>query len=104
MTSSRTVPIHPGEALRDEFLVPYRLSASRLARSIGVPTKRITGIIHGDRRITGEIAVLLAYVFKTTPEFWLNLQARHDLEAAQNLVSKERIDGAVALSKELCVG
>ncbi len=68
--------IHPGEVLKEEFLILYGLSANRLARAIGVPANRITAIINGNRGITGETAVLLGHAFGTTPEFWLNLQSR----------------------------
>ena len=68
--------IHPGEILKQEFLIPYNLSANRLAKAIGVPTNRITEIVNGTRSVTGETAVLLGHAFGTTPEFWLNLQSR----------------------------
>ena len=64
--------IHPGEVLKEEFLVPHRVSASRLAAAVGVPSSRIYGILHGRRDITAELAILLAHAFQTTPEFgWL---------------------------------
>lgn len=61
--------IHPGEILKEEFLVPFGLSANRLAKAIGVPTNRITEIVNGTRGITGETAVLLGHAFGTTPGF-----------------------------------
>lgn len=94
-------PIHPGEILKEEFLVPHGLSANRLARAIGVAANRITGIVNGSRGITGETAILLARAFGTTPEFWINLQAHYDLEVARTQVTKERIAGADTLSREL---
>lgn len=94
-------PIHPGEVLKEEFLVPHGLSANRLALAIGVAPNRITGIINGRRGITGETAILLARAFDTTPEFWLNLQAHHDLERARLQVTEERVRGAEGLSREL---
>lgn len=75
--------IHPGEILKEEFLAPYGLSANRLALALGVPPNRITGIINGDRGITGETAMLLGHAFNTTPEFWVNLQARYELDVAK---------------------
>jgi len=83
--------IHPGEILKEEFLLPLGVSANRLASSLGVPTNRITAIINGTRRITGETAILLGHAFGTSPEFWLNLQLRHDLDVATMTVSPEAI-------------
>jgi len=94
-------PIHPGEILKEEFLIPYSLNANRLALAIGVAPNRITGIINGKRAITGGTAILLAHAFQTTPEFWLNLQAFYDLELARGQVSARRIRGAEALAREL---
>ena len=94
--------IHPGEILREEFMEPYGLSANRLALAIGVAPNRITAILHGDRGITGETAVLLAHAFGTSPEFWLNLQSRYDLDLATSNVQPERVKGADALHRELC--
>jgi antitoxin HigA-1 len=83
--------IHPGEVLKEEFLVPYGLSANRLALAIGVPPNRITSIINGERGITGETAMLLGHAFNTTPEFWVNMQARYELDVAKSKVRKESI-------------
>ena len=83
--------IHPGEVLKEEFLVPYGLSANRLASAIGVPPNRITSIINGERGITGETAMLLGHAFNTTPEFWVNMQARYELDVAKSKVRKESI-------------
>ena len=76
--------IHPGEILKEEFLVPLGVSANRLASTLGFPTNRITAIINGTRRVTGETAILLGHAFGTSPEFWLNLQMRHDLDLASH--------------------
>jgi addiction module HigA family antidote len=83
--------IHPGEVLKEEFLVPYGLSANRLALAIGVPPNRITSIINGERGITGETAMLLGHAFNTTPEFWVNMQVRYELDVAKSKVRKESI-------------
>ncbi len=82
--------IHPGEILKEEFLVPFGLSSNRLAKAIGVPTNRITEIVNGTRGITGETAVLLGHAFGTTPEFWLNLQSRYELDVASTACSTGR--------------
>lgn len=100
---SVSAPIHPGEILKEEFLVPLELSANRLALAIGVAPNRITGVINGKRAISGETAILLAHAFNTTPEFWVNLQTHYDLEIARLQVSKERVRGADLLSRELCM-
>jgi antitoxin HigA-1 len=93
--------IHPGEILKEEFLVPFGLSANRLAKAIGVPANRITEIINGTRGITGATAVLLGHAFGTTPEFWLNLQSRYELDVASALVPREAIQRADAFNREL---
>lgn len=95
--------IHPGEILKDEFLDPYGLNPNRLAMALDVPPNRITSIIHGDRGISAETAVLFAHAFGTSPEFWLNLRARYDLDAAASSVPKERLARADALARELHV-
>jgi addiction module HigA family antidote len=95
-------PIHPGEILVEEFLKPYGITANRLALAIGVPANRIAAIVKGERGITGETAILLGHVFRTSPEFWLNLQARYELELANTSVSADRVSRADKLAAELC--
>lgn len=72
-------PIHPGEILREDFLPEYDLSAGTLAKAIGVPRDRLEKIIRESRAVTADTAARLARYFKTTPQFWLNLQANFDL-------------------------
>jgi addiction module HigA family antidote len=74
-------PIHPGEILREEFLTPLSLTAYAVAKAIGVPQTRISEIIHERRAISADTAVRLGRFFRTSPEFWMNLQARYDLES-----------------------
>ena len=74
--------IHPGEHLAEE-LNALRMSASELARKLDVPTNRVTGIINGQRSVTGDTALRLAHFFGTSPEFWLNLQSLYELRIAQ---------------------
>lgn len=76
-------PIHPGEILMEEFLKPLGISQNALARALRVPPDRINAIVQGKRSITADTALRLARAFGTTPQFWLNLQARYDLEVAQ---------------------
>ena len=80
MTSRRLAPIHPGEVLLADFLEELGLSQYRLAHDISVPPRRINEIVHGKRAITADTALRLARYFGTTDRFWLNLQARFDLE------------------------
>lgn len=76
-------PILPGEILWKEFMEPLGLSQNKLARDLDVPVTRIGDIIHGRRGITTDSALRLAIYFGTTPEFWVNLQARHDLKVSK---------------------
>jgi len=85
--------IHPGEVLREDFLVPMNLTAYRLSKSIGVPQTRIAEILKGERRITADTAHRLARFFGTSAQLWLNLQNHYDLEKAetQNRAEYEQI-------------
>ena len=73
-------PVHPGEILLEEFLMPLSLSQYRLAKELNVPARRINEIVHGERRITADTALRLARFFGTSERFWMNLQTRYDLE------------------------
>jgi antitoxin HigA-1 len=77
-------PIHPGEILAEEYLAPLGVTQHRLAVAIGVPPRRINEIVHGKRRISADTALRLARFFGTSERFWMNLQARHDLEAERD--------------------
>lgn len=72
-------PIQPGEVLRKEYLEPFAMSASELAKKIGVPANRVSKIVNGSRAITADTAYRLAAAFSTTPQFWMNLQQAYDL-------------------------
>jgi addiction module HigA family antidote len=76
-------PIHPGEILGAEFLVPLGMSANALAHAIGVPSNRVSSIVAGERAVTADTALRLARALGTTPEFWLNLQQRYELRLAE---------------------
>jgi addiction module HigA family antidote len=76
-------PIHPGEILREEFLVPLNMSANKLAEAIRVPTNRITEIVAERRNVTADTALRLSRAFGTSPEFWLNLQQSYELRIAE---------------------
>lgn len=79
---ARRAPIHPGEILLHEFLKELGITCYALAKGIGVPTNRITGIVNGDRAISADTALRLARFFGNSPEFWMNLQMHYDLEVA----------------------
>lgn len=87
-------PIHPGEILFEEFLKPLGLSQNRLGRNLGIPPRRVNEIVHGKRKVTTDTALRLARYFKTTPEFWLNLQIRYDLDLIQGK-SRDQIEREV---------
>jgi addiction module HigA family antidote len=80
MTKRKQLPVHPGEILLEEFLRPFGLSQYRLAKAASVPARRINEIVRGSRAITANSALRLARYFGTSERFWLNLQARYDLE------------------------
>jgi addiction module HigA family antidote len=82
------VSTHPGEMLREEFLIPLGITQNALALKIRVPATRIGEIIHGKRAITPDTALRLARYFGNSPEFWLNLQQMHDLSKAKLELSK----------------
>jgi addiction module HigA family antidote len=73
------VTTHPGEILAEEFLKPLDLSVNALAMALRVPATRIGAIVKGERSVTADTALRLARFFGTSPEFWINLQAMHDL-------------------------
>jgi addiction module HigA family antidote len=81
-------PIHPGEILREEFMVPLGLSANALALALRVPATRISEITHERRGITTDTALRLAQYFNTSPELWTNLQASYELSLAQNHLAR----------------
>jgi addiction module HigA family antidote len=79
MQPEHRVPTHPGEILLEEFLAPLGQTQVALAEHLGVPVQRVNELVRGKRGVTPETAWLLAQALNTTPEFWLNLQAAHDL-------------------------
>ena len=80
--SNKMRPIHPGEILKGE-LAELGLSANAFAKALGVPTNRITGILNEQRSVTADTALRLSRFFGTTPEFWMSLQASHDVKRAR---------------------
>ncbi len=84
MLEQKMMPVHPGEVLQEEYLTPLGLSQHRLALDIGVDSRRINEIVAGRRSVTANTALRLARYFNTSPEFWLGLQAQHDLDVEED--------------------
>ena len=84
MARKKLSPIHPGEVLLEEFLKPLGVSQYRVAKDLHVPPRRINEIVHGLRSITADTALRLARYFGTSDRFWLNLQAKYDLEVERD--------------------
>jgi len=80
-------PIHPGEILLEEFLIPMHLSQNKIANDMGVPPRRINEIVHGKRKITADTALRLAHYFEMSPQFWLGLQMDYDLDIEEDKLS-----------------
>lgn len=88
MSKEKLAPIHPGEILLEEFLRPMGISQYRLAKDINVPARRINEIVQGKRSISADTALRLSRYFGLSERFWMNLQARYDLE-----LEKDRLAG-----------
>jgi len=97
MKNRKLPPIHPGEILMEEFLGPMGISQYRLAKDISVSPRRINEIVHGKRSITADTALRLGRFFGMSPQFWLNLQTRHDLEVTEDLLGDQLVDEVHAL-------
>ena len=94
MSSDHIPPIHPGEVLLEDFLVPMGLSQYRVAKDISVPPRRINEIVHGKRGISADTALRLARYFGTSELFWLNLQTHFELEIERDRMGT-RLDDEV---------
>ncbi|MDE0219035.1 MAG: HigA family addiction module antitoxin [Spirochaetaceae bacterium] len=88
LVSDKLPPIHPGEILNEEFLLPMKITQYRLAKAIGVDSRRIHAIVHGQRSISAETALLLSRFFGNSAQFWLGLQSQYDLETAEDAISQ----------------
>lgn len=88
MGRNRMRPVHPGEILREEYLAELGMSVNALAKALKVPTPRINDVVRGRRGVSADTALRLARYLGTTPEFWLNLQATHDLRVAEESSGK----------------
>jgi antitoxin HigA-1 len=82
-------PLHPGEVLREEFLVPLEMSAGKLAKAMDVPRTRVERIVNEETAITATSALLLGKALGTTAQFWMNLQNAYDLEKAKKEIGKK---------------
>ena len=87
--SKRLPPLHPGEFLREEFLLPLDLSPGALAKACGVPRTRIERLSNEETGVTADTALRLSKAFGTSPEFWLNLQIDYDIQIAKRQIGKE---------------
>lgn len=83
----KIAPVHPGEILNEEFLIPIGISQNKLGRELGVSPRRINEIIHGKRSVTADTALRLAFYFGNTASFWLGLQMDYDLDIAEDTLS-----------------
>ncbi len=98
MARRKIAPVHPGEILIEDFLKPLAITQYRLAKAVGVPQRRIGEIVQGKRAITADTAIRLGQALGTSPQFWLNLQSRYELERASEEigVAARRIQRLVA--------
>ena len=94
METKKMPPLHPGKILMEEFLEPMGISQYRLATDISVPPRRINEIVHEKRGITADTALRLGKFFSMTPQFWMNLQSRYDLEMAEDKLA-DRLESEV---------
>jgi antitoxin HigA-1 len=85
---AKFAPVHPGEILLEEFLKPFAITQYRLAQDISVHPRRINEIVHGKRAVSADTALRLSRYFGLPEQYWLNLQARYDLE-----IEKDRLEG-----------
>jgi addiction module HigA family antidote len=95
MLPENRIPTHPGEVLSEEFLKPLAITQVAFARHIRAPVQRVNEIVRGKRGVTPESAWVFAEALGTSPEFWLNLQAAHDLARARPRIHVEPLQKAV---------
>ena len=99
MRRKKLPPVPPGEVLLEEFLKPMGISQYQLAKDISVPPRRINEIVHGQRAVTADTALRLSRYLGTSERFWLNLQARYEIE-----VEKDRLGGRLEKEVRVLVG
>ena len=96
-------PIHPGEILDEEFFRPMNITQYRLAKAIGVDARRIHAIVHGERAITAETALLFSRYFGNSAGFWMGLQSQYDLETTEDRLA-DKLSAVVAYSSKTGAG
>lgn len=96
MKKEKMPPIHPGEILQEDFLIPMGISQYRLSKDISVPPRRINEIVHGKRAVSANTALRLSKYFGTSERFWLNIQAKFDLEVEKDKLG-DRLENEVHL-------
>ena len=94
MKKEKMAPIHPGEILQEDFLIPMEISQYRLAKDISVPPRRINEIVHGKRAVSADTALRLSKYFGISERFWLNIQAKYDLEVEKDKLG-DRLENEV---------
>lgn len=99
MGRKKLTPIHPGEILLEEFLKPLGISQYRIARDLSVPPRRINEIVQGKRGITADTALRLGRYFGNSARFWLNLQARYDLEVENDRLGRRLLKEVAVLPR-----
>ena len=87
-------PVHPGEILREDFLAEMGITAYRLAKATGMPVQRVSAIVNEKRAITADTALRLGRFFGVAPQWWMNMQAHHDLEVARRALG-QRLEAEV---------
>jgi len=85
----KLAPVHPGEILREEFMIPLGLSINALARALRVPANHVSGIVNEKRGVSARMALRLARYFGTSPELWLGLQQDYELDVARDAMSRQ---------------
>lgn len=96
MATKKLPIVHPGEILLEEFLEPLGISQYRLAKDVSIPPRRTNEIILGKRSVTADTALRLGLYFKTSPEFWMNLQSHYDLQDQADILGSK-------LKREVCL-
>ena len=98
--TKKLTPMHPGEVLREEFLIPLNMSAGALAKACGVPRTRIERLVNEETSVTADTALRLARAFGTSPEVWLNLQNDFAIQTAKRQIGKalDKIDPVITVA------
>ena len=91
ITIEKMCPVHPGEVLMEDFIKEYGITQHKVAIDIGVPPRRINEIVHGKRGISADTALRLGRYFRTSPQFWLNLQAQYDLDIQEDILELDLV-------------